>query len=96
MTATKANYTDETEEPGSIMAGRSKEMYSVTDEDFCNVLEVVATPRPNLNTPGWDSRILSARSETTGDSGFYKQINGKLGIYAELAAINAVSKHVKP
>ena len=71
-------------------SGAEGNSYAYTDDGFNNVLEVQATPRPNLLMPGFERTQghVSERSEGyLDDERHYKTINGKLGIFAELAEL---------
>ena len=51
--------------------------YSREDPAFSNLLEVVGTPRPGVDSENSDRADLD-------ETAYYSSINGKLGLFAEL------------
>ena len=60
------------------------------DDNFCNLIEIVATARPNPSMPGYEEveeEMSSGRGEID-EEAHYRKINGKFGIFAELKELN--------
>ena len=69
------------------MRTKSSGRYAFSDDTFSNLLEHVATSRPNIYTAGFEEDNHSARQGHLDDERHYNTINGKFGIFAELASI---------
>ena len=68
---------------GNFRVTRSSS-FALEDPSFNNVLEVVASPRPHIMKAGFAHGKISDHTNYLDDKEHYKNINGKLGIHAEL------------